>query len=520
MPRDSGKAAYVIGVDLGTSSLKALLLRQDGWVAGAITRSYPLVMPQPGWAEQDPQEWWIIACAAIRALLDDTGVTPAAVRAIAVGGQMHGTVLLDDRGMPLRPAIIWPDGRTARESAQAEEALRARRLLARLGGGVSPGFMLASLLWCRRHEPERWRRVRTVLLPKDYLRFRLTGSLATEPSDGSGIPLIDLESVGGPDPTGANAGWDWCFPALEALDLSPALLPPLLASAAPAGLITPAAALATGLIEGTPVLCGGSDQAMAAIGAGLLAPGTLLISISTGGQLVTPLARPLARPEHGLRTLCHAIPGVYLALAATLGAGLSLRWLRETVLDDQAPGGEARLMDLAATAPAGAGGLLFLPYLAGERTPLLDPDASGALVGLRLDHDRAHLARAVLEGVAFSLRQALEPLRAAGVRTDRILLAGGVARHPLMRAIVAAVLGQPLIPLATGEQSALGAALLAATHLGHFAELQAACDATVALEPAVVPDPLMVDRYADRYTRYLGLYPSLRADMHALRQGE
>ncbi|MGH2344250.1 MAG: xylulokinase, partial [Chloroflexota bacterium] len=381
---NSSAARFVLGIDLGTSSLKAVLLGEDGTIAGTATRAYPIDVPRLGWAEQDPEAWWGAAREAIQEL---TAEAPR-IKAICVGGQMHGTVLLDREGALVRPAIIWPDQRAGEEAAEAEAALAEAELLPRLGGGVSPGFMAASLLWCRRHEPEQWARAAVALLPKDYLRYRLTGVLASEPSDGSGIPAIDLFSnPGNPPPDPSRPDHDWCLPALQALDLPVSLFPPLRPSAARAGTITERAARATGLESGISVLCGGSDQAMAAIGAGLLEPGSLLISISTGGQLVTPLSAPLSDPQHGLRTLCHALPGTYLALCATLGAGLSLRWLCEEVLDLHGSDADARVMGLAGSAPAGAGGLLFLPYLAGERTPLLDPDATGAFVGLRLDHD-------------------------------------------------------------------------------------------------------------------------------------
>ncbi len=510
----SSATRYVLGIDLGTSSLKAVLVREDGVVCGSATRGYSIDAPRPGWAEQDPEAWWRAACQAIQALVQEGGP----IAAICVGGQMHGTVLLDQAGALLRPAIIWPDQRAGAEAAEAEAALASAGLLPRLGGGISTGFMLASLLWCRRYEQEMWARVDTAVVPKDYLRYRLTGVLAAEPSDGTGIPAIDLfDPKNGASGDLGRADHDWCLPALRALDLPASIFPPLQASAVHAGAITQEAARATGLAPGTPVICGGSDQAMAAIGAGLLTPGPLLISISTGGQLVTPIAAPLADPQHGLRTLCHALPGAYLALCATLGAGLSLRWLREEAFDIRDADADAQIMRLADSVPAGAGGLLFLPYLAGERAPLLDPEASGAFIGLRLEHSQAHLARAVLEGIAFSLRHALEPLQEAGVRPTSVILAGGLAQSPLMRSIVADVLGRTVTPLITAEQSALGAALLAAHHVGFFPTLQEACDAVVSYAPAVHPDPARQDLYDELYAYYHGLYPLLRDTSHGLR---
>ena len=496
---------HVVGVDLGTSSVKVVVLREDGVVIGSAAQAYPLSTPHPGWAEQDPHAWWSAFCSAVRDLLDRVSLPADSIQAMAMGGQMHGLALLDAHGDSLCPAIIWPDQRSAAEAEDIERRLAGHDLLRTLGGGVSPGFMLASLAWRRAHQPELWARAATALLPKDYLRYRVTGVLASDPSDGCGIPLIDLSS------------WAWSTDALEQLDLPAHLLPPLLPSDALAGTVMPAAAEATGLPAGLPVFCGGSDQAMGAIGAGLLEPGPLLLSISTGGQMVTVLTAPPEAPAQGLRTLCHALPGRYLALAATLGAGLSLTWLREQVFADTSPDASADLLALAATAPPGAGGLLFFPYLAGERMPLLDPQASGAWLGLRLDHGRAHLARAVLEGVVFGLRQALDPLRETAARPRHILLAGGMARAPLAPRVVADVLGQPVQGLRTAEQSALGAALLAAVGVGLFPNLPAACAAAVGYEAPVLPDPARTDLYDRLYAHYRGFYPKVRDDMHALR---
>jgi len=504
---------YVLGIDLGTASLKAVLLGEDGAIAAGATRDYAMHSPQPGWAEQDPEDWWRACCAATQALLAQVAVGPEHVSALAVCSQMHGTVLLDAAGTLLRPAIAWPDTRTVAEAAEAHATLAARGLLARLGGGVSPGFMLASLLWCRAHEPAVWQRVAHSLLPKDWLRYRLTGVLAGEPSDGSGIPAVDLDSG------------QWSVEALGALDLPAALMPPMGESAAPAGTVHEAAAAATGLQLGTPVLCGGSDQAMAAIGAGLLHPGSLLLSISTGGQLVAPVSSPAIQIERGLRTICHALPagtakvapsrfsGGYLAHSATLSAGLTVHWLRDTLFQAAGAEGDARLLAEAAQAPAGAGGLLFLPYLAGERSPIMDPAASGVLLGLRLEHERAHIARAALEGIAFSLRHALEPLREAGVETHRVVLVGGLARSPLVRRIVAGVVRQPLLPLASAEQSALGSALLAAVHVGFFTSLDEACGVAVHYEAPVEPVSADAARYEQLYAQYRGVYPLLRETM-------
>jgi xylulokinase len=515
---------YVLGLDLGTSSLKAMLVDANGGVAASATQPYAMQSPRPGWTEQDPRQWWNACAAAIRQLLSQAG--EGVIAAVGIGGQMHGTVLLDRAGDLLRPAIIWPDTRAATEARQAQAALAERGLLERLGGGVSPGFMLASLLWCRTHEPDVWRQVTTALLPKDYLRFRLTGLLASEASDGTGIPAIELA-------TGA-----WCPEALACLALPSSLLPPLCPSGDVAGHVSAEASVDCGLRAGTPVLAGASDQATAAIGAGLLHPGSMLISLSTGGTLVTPVSTPIVLPSQGVRTLCHALSspalsvsapvgaeiytspslsfsGGYLAHSAVLNVGLALRWLRQTCFEGRGAE-ETDLLEAAERAPAGAAGLLFLPYLAGERSPVMDPEAGGVLAGLRLHHERAHLARAALEGIAFSLRQALEPLHAAGAPASRVLVAGGLAQSPLMRRILASVLDMPLVPLAAAEQSALGGALLAAVAAGFFRDLDQACEAAVRYEPAIEPEPALVACYRSRYALYRELYPALRHTLRAL----
>lgn len=500
--------AHVLGLDLGTSSLKAALLCTDSSVVATASYGYPVDTPLPGWAEQDPQAWWQALHRAVADVLSAAAIRAAEIDGIAIGGQMHGTVLLDAHGSVLRPAIIWPDERAYDEARSVEALLASHDLLPALGGTISSGFMLASLAWCRSHEPQTWRLVARALLPKDYLRYRLTGTMSSEPSDGSGIPLVDL------------ARGTWHAAVLDLLDLPEALFPPLRPSMEVAGTVTHQAAGELGLAAGTPVYGGGSDQAMAALGAGVLTPGTLLISISTGGQIVTPIERPLSQPALGVRSLCHILPGRYLALAATLGAGLSVRWMREWVAAEgalSAAEADGHFVALAASAPPGAGGLLFLPYLVGERAPLLDPDATGALVGLRLDHGRAHLARATLEGVVFSLRHALEQLEAASGRAARILLAGGLARNPLVQRIAADLLGRPVACLVTPEQSALGAAILAAVGAGLFPDLASACAASVTATPVIEPRPAQAILYGELYACYCGLYPALCDNMHALR---
>jgi len=500
---------YVLGLDLGTSSLKALLLRDDGAITASASRGYAITAPQPGYAEQSPDTWWTALCEATRAVLAQAGVQDSAVHAIGLSGQMHGTVCLGSSARLLRPAIIWSDHRSVEEAAQADHILSQKGLTARLGGGVAPGFMAATLLWLRAHEQDVWSRLRTVLLPKDYLRWRLAGELGTDPSDACGTPLYDIQ-----------AG-QWSRTACDALDLRAELFPPIAPSHAVRGGLTAAAALEMGLRPGTPVVSGCSDQAAAALGVGLVAPGALLVSFSSGGQVLACTPTPLARPALGARTLLHAVPDAYLALSATLSAGLSLQWLSSWLAADGPgrPGGAPHaLLALANTAPPGAGGLLFLPYLSGERAPIADPLAAGALIGLTLEHDRAHLARAVVEGVVFSLRHAAGLLHEAGIESNRIIFSGGLSGDPLLQRIVADVFGLPTTPAPTSAHSALGAALLAGVGAGWYADPATAGRTVLAHDDdPIVPDERRAALYDAYYERYRGLYRTLRDDMHALR---
>jgi len=497
-----------LGIDLGTSAAKAVLLDEAGRTLASATASYPIASPLPGWAEQDPQQWWDAVCAAVRALRQGAGGPAlAALRGIGLSGQMHGTVALDDAGRPLRPAIIWADARAAAEAATLDAAWRASGLSLRLGGPVAPGFMAATLAWLRVHEPDTWARMACCVLPKDALRLRLVGGQpSTEASDASGTLLLDV------------ARRDWAPQAVQALGLE-GRLPPVGEAADRVGGLTTEAAVALGLPVGTPVIAGGSDQGMALVGAGVLAPGDLLISVSTGGQIAAPLPQPTVDPALRAHTFCHVLPARAFGQAATLSAGMALRWLRQNVLGDPSDAAFSALLAAAAALPPGAEGLLFLPYLVGERSPHLDPQARGVFCGLGLRHGQAHLLRAVLEGVAFSLRDALDVLLAAGVQPRRVVVAGGGMRVALWREILAGVLDRELLPLATADQSALGAALVAGAACGVYPDLPTACRRAVAYAAPVVPSPEQAGRYERPYALYGALYPAVRPVLAALQDG-
>lgn len=483
--------ASALGIDLGTSTAKAVLIDASGRVRATASAGYAISAPRPGWAEQAPEDWRRAATKAVRALAAEptAAAALAGLRAIGLSGQMHGTVVLNRHGAPPRPAIIWADGRSAAEAQALNAAFRARGLSRQLGGAVAPGFMAATLAWLRANEPETWGAMTACVLPKDALRGWLTGGPPlTEASDAASTLLLDL------------ARRDWSAEACALVGVPPGVLPPVRASGAIVGSLTPEAAEALGLPAGVPVIAGGSDQGMALLGAGVVDPGTALVSLSTGGQIVAPLARPMVDPALRAYTFCHVLPGQTFALAATLSAGLSLRWLREQVLgapDDAAFGA---LLDQAAALPPGADGLLFWPYLLGERTPHMDARLRAAFAGLGLGHGQAHLLRAVLEGVAFSLREALAVLEGVGARPGRLILAGGGARLPLWRQILADVLGRPLQPVRGADQSALGAALLAGHAAGIFPDLASIVRAAVDHEETVALRD--ASAYAPLFARY------------------
>ena len=487
---------FLLGIDIGTSAAKAVLMEPDGQIRGVGAQDYPIDQPQPGWAEQDPDAWWQAAANAVRAALGQAQVPGAEVAAIGLAGQMHGAVLVDPAGRPVRPAIIWPDRRSPAQVERALEATGLGRLGRLTGNRLAVGFMAASLLWLLEHEPDVLAAAERVLLPKDYVRLRLTGELATDPSDAAGSLLYDV------------ANRRWSQELLTEWKLPHWLLPPVLESAAVAGELLPAAAEALGLGAGTPVVTGAADQACQALGSGLLDPGLASCTIGTGGQLLSVLAAPLHDPQLRLHTFCHALPGRWYSLGATLAGGLALRWFRESFSPSQAS--IAELASEAARVPAGAEGLLFLPYLVGERTPHFDPLARGAFVGLALHHTRAHAVRAIMEGVAFALRDSLEIMRELGGGPAQIVSAGGGGSSQPWQEILAGVLGLPVMAARGPERTAVGAALLAGLGGGVYADPVEARARTVGYEPAVEPRPADAARYQELYALYRELYPALK----------
>jgi xylulokinase len=501
----------LLGLDLGTTGAKALLCRAaDGAVLATGFAPYPLHHPRPGWAEQDPVDWWTACGKAVRACLDraaQLGATQSAsVRALALSGQMHGAVLLDDAGAVLRQCIIWADQRSGAECDAIHARVGLERLITLTGNPALTGFTAAKVLWVRDHEPDIFARARRLLLPKDYIRWRMTGTAAIERSDAAGTNLLDIQ-------TG-----DWAAEVVAALDLPAALLPPVGGATEVCGTLTAAAAAHLGLPAGIPVAGGGADNACGAVGTGVVAPGLALLSIGTSGVVLAPTATP-RRDQSAriprLHTFCHAPPHTWYLMGVTQAAGLALRWARDTLAAGHSADYET-LMAEAATAPPGAAGLLFLPYLQGERTPHLDPLARGAWIGLTAAHQRPHLVRAVLEGVTFSLKDCFALLAEQDVPIAQLRITGGGAHSQLWRQICADVLERPVITLAADEGPAFGAALIAGTAVGLYPSLEVACARTVRLGAEVAPDPAAAAAYQRQYALYRAAYPALRDLMHAL----
>ena len=506
--RSAPHSSALLGLDVGTTGAKAVLIDPDGRLLGVATTEYPLLMPRPGWTEQDPEAWWEASVASIRRVVQQSGVGASAIAAVGLTGQMHGLVALDAAGRVLRPAILWNDQRTVEECAWITERVGASRVLELTGNPVLTGFTAPKIVWMRRHEPDLYARIAHVLLPKDYVRHRLTAEFTIDVADASGTSLFDVRRRA------------WSGEMLDALDIPAAWLPSVVESPVPAGAVTAAAAAVTGLAPGTVVVGGAGDQAAQAVGSGVVRPGLVSATIGTSGVVFAHLDAVEVDPLGRLHTFCHAVPGRWHVMGVMLSAGGSLRWLRDS-LGRQTWGAEGGdpydvMTAEAAGVPPGAEGVVFLPYLTGERTPHTDPHARGAFVGLTLRHQRGHLVRAVLEGVAMGLRDVLEIMKDMGVRIEQVRGSGGGARSPLWRQILADVFDKEVVTVTATEGAAFGAAILAGVGSGVFPSVEAASDRTIAIVDATAPNPAAAAVYERLYDVYRGLYPSLRSSMRDL----
>lgn len=496
---------FLVGLDLGTTGAKAGVVDSGGGVAGTAFTPYPTGTPHPGWAEQDPAEWWSACANSIGQALKKGGVAGEKIAAIGVSGQMHGSVLLDGSGHVIRPCILWCDQRASEQCEWMMSELGAERLNENVSNPALPGFTAPKLLWVRRNEPDNYSRIEKVLLPKDYINYRLTGEVATEFSDASGTLLLDV------------AERKWSDFMVDALEMRYSWLPPLLESSDVVGKVTAEAAVACGLPEGTPVAAGGADNACGALGMGVISPGEIAVSIGSSGTVLAPVALPETDEGMRLHLFCGALRESWYLMGVMLSAGLSLRWFRDELGEPESSlareGGldpYALLDETAACAPPGSDGLLFLPYLTGERTPHADPNARGVLFGIDLTKSRAHVIRSILEGVVFGLNDSLGILRELGLPLESIVSGGGGSRSDLWRRIQCDVFDLPVAAAGESDSAIMGAAMLAGTAAGDFGSPEEPSSLWVSYGETYRPDPANRPVYERSYSRFRALYPDLR----------
>jgi xylulokinase len=494
---------YVLGIDVGTGGTRALIMGGDGRVLVSATSEHePFATPQPGWAEQRPEDWWRAAGIAIHKALAKGQLRGDQISSVGFSGQMHGAVMLDGSGDVVRPALIWCDVRTEKQCRELTERIGAEQLIRLTCNPALANFTVTKLLWTRENELQNWKRIRSVLLPKDYVRFRLTGEKATDVADASGTLMLNV------------ARRQWSGEILQAVEIDQSLLPTLFESAEVCGKVSATGAKATGLSVGTPVVAGAGDQAAGAIGMGVVTPGAVSVTIGTSGVVFAATDSPALDPKGRLHTFCHAVPRRWHVMGVTQAAGLSLRWFRDQFACTPAVDGRdpyEQLTAEAATVPPGADGLLWAPYLMGERTPHLDPAARGVLTGLTASHTRAHVIRAILEGVAFSLRDSFTIFAEMNVPVRNIRLGGGGARSRLWRQIQADVYGQEVEIVEADEGAAFGAAILAGVGAEMWPSVDAACDSVVRVVERVSPIPANVAVMNAAGYAYRRIYPAMKS---------
>jgi len=501
-----------LGIDVGTSGTKTLAIDESGAILASAVEEYPCSHPRPGWSEQDPELWWQASRATIAKILASGKVRKEDVAGVGLSGQMHGSVFLDKTGGVIRPALLWNDQRTAAECAWIEERAGGREALVRMvANRVATGFTAPKIIWLRNHEQWNWERVRQVLLPKDYVRYRLTGVYATEVSDASGTLLWDV------------ANRCWSKELLGKLELDPALLPECFESPVVSAKLSALGARETGLLEGTPVVGGGGDQPAGAVGNGIVRQGVVSAALGTSGVVFAHADELGFDPQGRLQRGCHAVPGAWHVMGVVLAAGGSFQWFRDILGKREVEEASRVGMDpyelltsVAAQAPAGSEGLFFLPYLTGERTPHFDPDAKGGWVGLTVRHGQPHLIRSVLEGVTYAMRDCLELIREMGVTISDVRASGGGARSPFWRQIQADVYGARVHTINASEGPAFGAALLVLVGTGVYASVAEACDATIKHVTTTETDTAAAAFYNQAYPIFRRLYPDLREDFAAM----
>jgi xylulokinase len=498
-----------LGIDIGTSGTKTLVIdsARNGAVVGSSTHDYPLYTPKPLWAEQNPEDWWNATVTTIRQAMGKANVSGKDIKGIGLTGQMHGSVFLDDSDNVIRPAILWCDQRTVAECDWITGTVGSEKVIELTSNPVLTGFTAPKIIWLRNNEPENYNQVSKVLLPKDYIRLKLTGEYATDVSDASGTALFNVKER------------NWSGEMLDAIDIPQSWMPKVYESPEITGRITDAVAAITGLEPGTPVIGGGGDNAASAIGNGIVEPGLVFSSIGTSGVVFAYSDQPVVDPQLRVHTFCHAVPGKWHLMGVMLSAGGSLRWYRDTfcaeecsIADNVGRDPYEIISDEAADVPPGSEGLIFLPYLTGERTPHADPFARGVFFGVTLRHGKPHFARAVLEGVSFGLKDSFEIFKELNIPIRQVRATGGGAKSPLWCQIQADVVGMEHVTIKVGEGPALGAALLAGVGTGIYASVSDACRSTVSINSSIQPIADNSKVYNRYYETYKSLYRSLRND--------
>jgi len=493
---------HFLGIDTSTTSSKALLIDEKGEVIAVASSPHTLQTPKPLWSEQDPREWWEAVAASIKSVLEKAGVGGEGVGAVGLTGQMHGLVLLDEAGNVLRPAILWNDQRTQSQCDQIHEIVGKEKFIQITGNVALTGFTAPKILWVKENEPDVFAKANHVLLPKDYVRYRLTGGYAMDKADSAGTVLFNLKAR------------DWSDEVLSALDIPRAWMPKTFEGTEFTGQVNEEAAALTGLKVGTPVAAGGGDQAAGAVGVGAVEPGIVGLTVGTSGVVFATTPSALIEPEGRLHAFCHAVPDMWHFMGVMLSAAGSLQWYRDTLAPNES---FDDLLNEAETIPAGSEGLQFLPYLSGERTPHPDPLARGGFIGLTLRHSRAHMTRAVLEGVAFGLKDSFTLIQNAGLgKITQVRASGGGTKSALWRQIMASVLNAELVTVNTTEGGAFGAALLAGVGAGRWGSVADACGSCIKIMGSTQPDLADVNVYQESYAVYQELYPSLANEFHKI----
>lgn len=503
--------AYLLGIDIGTSGTKTVLFDEKGNTIASATSEYPMYQPHAGWAEQDPEDWWRASAETVRGVISKNGVAASDIKGIGLSGQMHGAVLLDKDNNILRKAIIWCDQRSTAECEHITSLIGRERLVQITANPALTGFTASKIMWVKNNEPQIFDRVKKILLPKDYIRFRLTGEYATEVSDASGMQLMDVPKR------------QWSLEVLEKLGIRREMLGDLYESQEVSGRVNRAAAELTGLAEGTPVVGGAGDQAAGAVGNGIVRPGVISSTIGTSGVVFAFSKDVSIDPKGRVHTFCHAVPGTWHIMGVTQGAGLSLKWFRDNFCIEEKRTAELMeidpyiLMDKEAEKVAACcNGLLYLPYMMGERTPHLDPHARGVFFGLSARHEKQDMLRAIMEGVVYSLKDCMEVIRELKVEVNEVRASGGGGKSPLWRQMQADVFGTPIAAINSAEGPALGVALLAGVGTGVYGSVAEACEATIEVKSVQNANMELNARYMKHYALYGQLYKSLKNDFAAL----